>query len=85
MNNDEIKIYYSYCNHLIGCTIANSSYFLLFKLQPIGCTIASSNSLPISSKEKSAWFILEIKISTVKLGHKDRFDKEQIGVKKPFP
>ena len=28
---------------------------------------------------------IEIKVITVKLGDKERFDKEQIGVKEPFP
>ena len=28
---------------------------------------------------------LQFFVSTVKLGNKERFDKEQIGIKKPFP
>ena len=32
-----------------------------------------------------AIFLLEFLVCTVKLGDKERFDKEQIGVKEPFP
>ena len=31
------------------------------------------------------WVINSKNICTVKLGDKERFDKEQIGVKEPFP
>ena len=34
---------------------------------------------------KSNKYLSIISSSTVKLGNKERFDKEQIGIKEPFP
>ena len=41
-----------------------------------------------SSRIRNIHFLQEVfisKICTVKLGNKERFDREQIGVKEPFP
>ena len=45
------------------------------------CFLADSLNTGVRTKRK----FVTLKTSTVKLGNNERFDKEQIGIKEPFP
>ena len=47
--------------------------------------VMSGRFVPDTSHEWGILVLTPQSLSTVKLGNKERFDKEQIGIKEPFP